>query len=201
MDGPLASVWKIISWNLIKFHLNSDIFYFHYFYSLSDWVEFFCTDAENFSFLSWKTTIWAVVALNRPRKFQQMAFAILIFSKGLWQDNLCMKSVSSLDSLLKERIFLGWYIMFTLKTQKMHFLPVFEHMSDSLMAIKVEPHQCPSHQSVLLIKGPIHEIFSKNIENWWFWKTFFESAILIFFFKKTHIFLLHSHENQSKFIW
>ena len=64
-----------------------------------------------------------------------------------------------------------------LKTQKMHFLPVIELMSDSLPAIKIEPHQCPLHQSILLIQ--------KNIENWRFWKTqFFESAILIFFFKK-----------------
>ena len=31
--------------------------------------------------------------------------------------------------------------------------------------------------------------------------TFFESAILIFFFKKKNFFLLHSHENQPKFIW
>ena len=34
-----------------------------------------------------------------------------------------------------------------LKTQKMHFLPVIELMSDSLTAIKVEPHQCPSHEA------------------------------------------------------
>ena len=31
------------------------------------------------------------------------------------------------------------------KTQKMHFLSVFELMSDSLMAIQVEQHQCPLH--------------------------------------------------------
>ena len=56
-----------------------------------------------------------------------------------------------------------------LKTQNMHCLPVIELMSDSLTAIKVEPHQCPSHQSILLIQGPIHEIFTKkNIENWQF---------------------------------
>ena len=24
------------------------------------------------------------------------------------------------------------------------------------------PHQCPSHQSILLIQGPIHEIFAKK---------------------------------------
>ena len=31
--------------------------------------------------------------------------------------------------------------------------------------------------------------------------SFFESAILNFFFKKKKFFLLHSHENQPKFIW
>ena len=35
----------------------------------------------------------------------------------------------------------------------MHFLAVFELMSDSLTAIYVEPHQCPSHQSILLTQG------------------------------------------------
>ena len=45
-----------------------------------------------------------------------------------------------------------------LKTQKMHFLPVLELMSDSLTAIKFEPDQCPLHQSILLI----HEIFTKK---------------------------------------
>ena len=34
----------------------------------------------------------------------------------------------------------------SLKTPKMRFLPVFELMSDSLTTIKVEPHQCSSHQ-------------------------------------------------------
>ena len=34
-----------------------------------------------------------------------------------------------------------------LKTQEMHFWPVIELMSDSLTAIKVKPHQYPSHQS------------------------------------------------------
>ena len=48
------------------------------------------------------------------------------------------------------------------KTQKMHFLPVFELMSDSLTTIEVEPHQCPLHQSTLLAQGAIHEIFTKN---------------------------------------
>ena len=70
-----------------------------------------------------------------------------------------------------------------LKTQKMHFLPVIELILDSLTAIKDEPHKCHSHFSILLIQGPIHKIFTKNIENWWLLKTsFFESAI--FFFQK-----------------
>ena len=50
----------------------------------------------------------------------------------------------------------------SLKTQKTHFLPVFELMSDSHTTIKVEPHQCPSHQSILHIQGPITEILMKK---------------------------------------
>ena len=48
------------------------------------------------------------------------------------------------------------------KNTKNAFLPVFELMSDSLMAIYVELHQCPLNQSILLTKGPIHEIFTKK---------------------------------------
>jgi hypothetical protein len=77
----------------------------------------------------------------------------------------------------------------------MHFLPVFELMSDSLMTIKVEPHQCPSNQSILLTQGPISEIFLRigGFEN----LSFFEMAFLIFFFQIFFL-LLQSHENQSK---
>ena len=53
-----------------------------------------------------------------------------------------------------------------LKTQKIHFLPVIYLMLDSLTAIKVEPHQ-----SIQLIQGPIHENFTKNVENWRFLQT------------------------------
>ena len=49
-----------------------------------------------------------------------------------------------------------------LKTQKTHFLSVFELMSDSLTTIKVEPHQCLSHQSILLTQGPNHKKFMKK---------------------------------------
>ena len=48
-----------------------------------------------------------------------------------------------------------------LKTQKMHFLPVFELTLVSLTATWVEQNQCPLYQSILLTKGPIHEIFMK----------------------------------------
>ena len=41
------------------------------------------------------------------------------------------------------------------KVPKMHFLAVFELLSDSLTAIYVELHQCPSHHSILLTQGPI----------------------------------------------
>ena len=51
-----------------------------------------------------------------------------------------------------------------LKHKKMHFLPVFELISDtdSLTNIKVEPHQCPSQQSILLTQGSNHENFMKK---------------------------------------
>ena len=48
-----------------------------------------------------------------------------------------------------------------LKTPKMHFLTVFELMSDSLTAMLVEQNQCPLHQSILLSQGPIHEILAE----------------------------------------
>ena len=58
-------------------------------------------------------------------------------------------------------------------------------MADSLTAIYFEPHQCPSHQSILLIQGPIHEIFTKK-----YWELselkndlFLSRPFWIFFFK------------------
>ena len=48
------------------------------------------------------------------------------------------------------------------EVQKMHFLAVFELLSDSLTAIYVELHQCPSHHSILLTQGRIWEIFAKK---------------------------------------
>ena len=86
-----------------------------------------------------------------------------------------------------------------LKTQKVHFLTVFELMSDSLIAILVEPHQCPLHQSILLTQEPIHEMFTREywelaivritvFLNWPFW----------FFFSKKICFFLHFRENQLK---
>ena len=90
----------------------------------------------------------------------------------------------------------------SLKTQKMHFLSVFELTSDSRSTIQVEPHQCPSHQSILLTQGPIHEILAEIaqllvvVEK----LSFSESAILKKNLQKKIFFLLHSHENQSTFI-
>jgi hypothetical protein len=49
----------------------------------------------------------------------------------------------------------------SLKTQKMHFLPIIELMTESLTNIYVESHQCPSYQSILLTQGPIHEILAE----------------------------------------
>ena len=48
----------------------------------------------------------------------------------------------------------------------MHFLcvlPVLDLKSDRLTTIYVEPHCCPSHQFILLTKGPISEIFASSL--------------------------------------
>ena len=37
-------------------------------------------------------------------------------------------------------------------------------MSASLTAIEVEPHECPSHHSILLTQGPICEILEKIVQ-------------------------------------
>ena len=64
----------------------------------------------------------------------------------------------------------------SLKTQKMHFLSL---------------HQCPSYQSILLTKGPIHEIFMKKyqvlpkLENEFFLVSHFEFFCCCFFLMKT----------------
>ena len=55
------------------------------------------------------------------------------------------------------------------KTLKMHFLPVSDLISDRLTTTWIKPHQCPSHQFVLLAQGLIPEIIVKSIENWVFW--------------------------------
>ena len=77
-----------------------------------------------------------------------------------------------------------------LKTQKMHFLYVFELMSDNIMAIQVEPRQCPLHQSILLIQGLMHEIFGKKILRIGGFEKPNFSIGHFHFFSKT-IFLLH----------
>ena len=85
-----------------------------------------------------------------------------------------------------------------LKTQKMHFLPVFELTLASLTAIWVEQNQCPSHQSILLTQGPICEILVTIAQLLGVAEklSFFESAILNFFFqKKIFFFFLHSYSN------
>ena len=65
------------------------------------------------------------------------------------------------------------------------FQAVLALMSDSLTTTQVEPHQCPSHLSILLILDPISEIFAKERP---FWTYFF----------KNKFFLLHFYENPSK---
>ena len=76
------------------------------------------------------------------------------------------------------------------KNTKNAFLPVLEPMSDSLTVIYIKPHQCPSHQSILLTQEPICEIFAKK-----FWELailknelFLSRPFWIFFSKKKKIF-------------
>ena len=71
-----------------------------------------------------------------------------------------------------------------------YFLAVFELLSDSLTAIYVELHQCPSHHSILLTQGWIWEIFAKK-----FWELailknelFLSRPFWIFFFEKNKFF-------------
>ena len=89
------------------------------------------------------------------------------------------------------------------KVPKMHFLAVSELLSDSLTAIYIELHQCPSHHSILLTQGPIWEIFAKIFRELAILKNelFLSRPFWIFFSKKKIFFLLHSHENQPKFLW
>ena len=61
-------------------------------------------------------------------------------------------------------------------------------MSDSLTAIYVEPHQCPSHQSILLTKVQsvkFSQFFFEILKN----SSFFESTILSFFHRVTFTYL------------
>ena len=52
--------------------------------------------------------------------------------------------------------------MLKIKRKKMHFIPALELMLDSITTIKVEPHQCPLHESILQTQGQILEIFGKK---------------------------------------
>ena len=63
-------------------------------------------------------------------------------------------------------------------------------MLASLMAKWVEQNQCPSRQSILLTQGPIREILATIAQLLGVVEklSFFESAILIFFFKKNSFF-------------
>ncbi len=63
-----------------------------------------------------------------------------------------------------------------------------------IIALYINQSYWPKDQSM--------KVWQKNFENWRFWKTqFFWVGHFEFFFKKKFFFLLHSHENQSKFIW
>ena len=77
------------------------------------------------------------------------------------------------------------------------FKAIFELMSDSLTATKVETNQCPLHQSILLTQGPICEILGTIAQLLGVVEklSFFESAILNFIFQKIKKNLPHPHEN------
>ena len=93
-----------------------------------------------------------------------------------------------------------------LKTQKMHFLPVFELTLASLTAIWVEQNQCPLHQSILLTQGPIYEIFMKKyweLTKPWKWLLF---SFLVFGFwllgcSKIFFFGFSVWKKPRSFIW
>ena len=79
-------------------------------------------------------------------------------------------------------------------------------MSDSLTATKVETNQCPSHQSILLTQGPIHEIFMKKyweLTKPWKWLLF---SFLVFGFwllgwSKKFFFGFSVCKKPRRFIW
>ena len=79
-------------------------------------------------------------------------------------------------------------------------------MSDSLTATKVETNQCPSHQSILLTQGPIHEIFMKKyweLTKPWKWLLF---SFLVFGFwllgcSKNFFFGFSVWKKPRRFIW
>ena len=92
-----------------------------------------------------------------------------------------------------------------LKTQKMHFLPVFELTLASLTAIWVEQNQCTLHQLILLTQGPIHEIFIKKYweltKPWkWLLFSFLVFGFWLLGFPKIYFFILHQQILKA-FIW
>ena len=97
--------------------------------------------------------------LPSKHRFDQR-FYILSYIE-FWDSNLALKLylLSWSKHILVTNIYCT--IKFKMKQQP-HFLPVFELMSDSLTTLKVEPYQCPSHESILLTQGPIHENFMKK---------------------------------------
>ena len=79
-------------------------------------------------------------------------------------------------------------------------------MSASLTATWVEQNQCPLHQSILLIQGPIHEIFIKKyweLTKPWKWLLF---SFLVFGFwllgcSKIFFFGFSVWKKPRRFIW
>ena len=109
-----------------------------------------------------------------------------LLPKKLWMIFIGMKQ----KSLWKENPKRPTQNLFFQNTKNSIF-SCFRFTSDSLTTIYVEPHQCPSHQFLLFTQSL--KCLRKNIENWRFWKTQF------FRVSQFGFFLLHPHENQSKF--
>ena len=96
------------------------------------------------------------------------------------------------------------------KTQKKHFQPVLELMSDSLTTIYVEPDQCPSHHAILLTQGQTCEIFTKKFYIYlllnsktlqamadFFWRTLLEMSITRSLILKRY--LIYISTEQARF--
>ena len=80
-------------------------------------------------------------------------------ARGQLKTTLYSVTLCIVRNLLETRVNVKIELRNRKKMQFLCFQAVFELMSDSLTSIKVEPHQCPSHESILLT----HEILKRNM--------------------------------------